>query len=644
MTPWPLLRTRRFGALFWTQFFGAFNDNLFKNALVILIAYQTLAPTGMPADRLVVFCSGLFILPFFLFSATAGQLGDKLQKARMIRWIKAAEIVIMAVAAFGFLTERLWLLLAVLFFMGLQSTFFGPVKYSILPQLLDEDELVGGNALVETGTFLAILLGTITGGLLVARGAAGLGWVSTAVLTVAAAGYATSFFIPYTTPENPELAVAWNPVRPTLETYRLTRKDRTVFLSVLGIAWFWFFGASLLALLPSYTKDVLGADQHVITLFLALFCTGIAAGSLLCERLSDHKLELGLVPLGSVGMTIFAFDLFLVGQPTDGPPFPQDILMNIGAFLETAHGLRITADLVLLATFSGFFIVPLYTLVQQRSETTARSRVIAGNNILGACFMVLSSVMLITLLAVHLTIPAIFLVLALLNGAFAFRMYRLVPEFVHRFAAWMLAHVMYRVRATGREHLPREGPALLVCNHVTKVDWLIIASVCKRPIRFVMSPGLLKLPFLGWLFRDVNIISTPSTRESAETHELPPDRIASALAGGHVVCIFPEGTVTKDGRMQPFRPGLERIVERTPVPVIPMALRGLWGSFFGSRQGLAMRGTFRRFWSRVDLEIGAPLAPEAATAPGVAERIATLGGFEAPPAWHPTPPSARAAR
>jgi 1-acyl-sn-glycerol-3-phosphate acyltransferase len=621
-----LFRGRRFWALFATQFLGALNDNVFKNALVILITYKAMSLGGLSPENLVVLSGAVFILPFFLFSATAGQLADKYPKPRVVRWIKACEVGIMLIGGYGFLSDSLWILMSALLMMGIHSTFFGPVKYSILPQLLTDDELVGGNALVETGTFLAILLGTIIGGLLAGMGDSGLAWVSTLVVLIAAAGLATSLFIPSLPATTPKLAVQWNPIRPTLETYTVTRQNRAVFLSILGASWFWFFGAAVLSLLPLYTRNVLHGNEHVVTLFLALFCVGTGLGSLLCERLSDRKLELGLVPFGSIGMTLFAFDLFLVGAPDQAPPH----LLGIGAFLSQPGAIRICLDLLLLTTFSGFFIVPLYTLMQQRSDPAYRSRVIAGNNIVGAFFMVLSSVMLVALRAADVTIPQIFLVLAILNAMVAGYIYKLLPEFLFRFLCWILANVLYRLRTIGRDHIPMEGPALLVCNHVTFVDWMIIASACKRPARFVMYHGFFKIPLLGWFFRDAKVIPIAPAREDVETLDAAYDQIAHELEDGEIVCIFPEGQVTKDGNMNPFRPGVEKILRRTPVSVVPMALCGMWGSFFSRKYGRAMSRPFRRFWSRITLVIGEPLPPEQATAGELMRRVATLGDFELP--------------
>ncbi len=626
-----LLGTRRFAGLFWTQFLGAFNDNLLKNALAILIAYRSLSVLGLPPQSLVALCSGIFILPFFLFSATAGELADRFPKHRVVRAVKVSEVAIMIGGAIGFWELNLWLLLATLFLMGVHSTFFGPVKYSILPQLLTQDELVGGNALVEMGTFLAILLGTIGGGVAVSWGDPGLRVLGGALLVVAAAGLLTSLLVPAVPAQSPELRITANPIRPTIETYRLTRKIYSVFLAVLGASWFWFYGTVVLSVLPTYGHDVLDVSEKVVTFFLALFCVGIAAGSLLCEVLSGRKLELGLVPLGSIGMTVFAFDLFLVGAPQ---PAQTGTLRTIGQLLADPGGVRIVLDLALVALFGGFFIVPLMTFIQGRTAPSERSRVIAGLNILSAGFMVGASLLVIAMTAADLSIPHVFLVLALSTAVASLRIYRALPEFLFRFVAWMVASVMYRLKVEHRERIPEEGPAVLVCNHVSFVDWLVIASACPRPIRFVMHHRFFESRLLGWLFRDATAIPIAPAHESVSTTRATFDRIARELEAGELVCIFPEGKITSNGEMHPFKPGIERIVARTPVPVVPMALRGLWGSFFSRKGGKAMRRPFRRFWSRVTLVVGEPVAPEDVRADDLARRVAALAGL--------TPPDARA--
>jgi hypothetical protein len=622
-----LLRARRFAAFFWAQFLGAFNDNVFRNALVVLATFRAVSVLGLRSDRVVAIAGGVFTLPFFLFSASAGQLADKLPKHRLVRWVKAFEIPVMGFGAFAIASESGALLLAALFLMGFQAAVFGPVKYGILPQLLDEDDLVTGNALVETGTSLAILLGTIAGGLLLGMGDAGPKIAAGSIVAIASAGWLVSLGVPPVPAENPGLSLSLNPFAPLAETYRVTRANRAVFLSVLAISWFWFFGAAMLSLLPSFTKEVLGAGERVNTFLLSLFCVGIGVGSLGCERLSGRRVELGLVPLGSIGMSLFSLDLFFA---SDNAPAAGAALRGLREVLAQPGGLRVAFDLAALAASCGLFVVPLYALVQQRAEPSQRARVVAGSNILGAAFMVISALEVTGLLALGLSIPWILAVLALQNAVVAFYVYGVIPEFLFRFVAWILSNVLYRLHSTGRENIPADGPALLVSNHVTFIDWLFIAGVCKRPARFVMHQDFLAIPGLGFVFRDAKVIPIASARESSETLDAAFDRIAAELAEGNVVCIFPEGRLTADGRMNPFRNGVEKIVARTPVPVIPIGLKGLWGSFFSRKDGAAMRRPFRRFWSRIELSIGRPVPPGEVRADDLARRVAALAELEPP--------------
>ncbi len=624
-----LLTERRFWPLFWTQFLGAFNDNLFKNALVILIAYRSMTLLGISSATIVVACAGVFIFPFFLFSATAGQLADHYPKWILMRWVKVWEIGVMALAGVGFATDSLALLLTVLFLMGMQSTFFGPAKYAILPELLDDKTLVGGNALVAMATFLAILLGTITGGLVVAGGERWVSKLGLMVVVVAVMGFVTSIFIKKLPAANPDLPVSLNPVKPTIDILRLTRRVHSVFLSVLAISWFWFLGVSFLSLLPNFSKDVLAGGETVVTLCLATFCVGIGSGSMLCERLSRRHLELGLVPLGSIGISIFAIDLAFSGWRFVAPA--EGVMLTVAQYLRQPGGLHVLIDLFMIAVFSGFYTVPLMTFIQQRSASAERSRVIAGNNILNALLMVLSSFMLVGLLAAAVSIPGIFLVLALLNVAVAIYIYTVIPEFLLRFVAWCLANVLYRVRVDHPERIPAEGAAVLTANHISFIDSLLISSASPRPARFIMDAEYARLPILRFLFRDAKVIPIAPAGEDPELLERAYDRIAEELAEGELVCIFPEGGISSDGNLAPFRRGIERIVGRTPVPVVPVALVGLWGSFFSRKGGRAMSRPFRRFWSRVEIRVGEAITPEDFTAQRVAEVVADLGGWEVPP-------------
>ncbi len=425
-----LLGQRRFLPFFVTQFLGAFNDNVFKNALIILLAFHAGEMSGLSAGTLSNLAQALFILPFFLFSATAGQLADKLEKSRVIRWVKLAEIAIMALGAAGLYTRSLALLLSALFLMGLHSTVFGPVKYAILPQQLRAEEIVGGNGLVEMGTFLAILLGTLLGGFLIAQGSPGP--VSVTVIAIAVLGWLASREVPDSPAADPELALNWNPLSETWRTLAFIRQDRTVFLSVLGISWFWFLGAVYLSQFPVYAQSVLSGNEQVVTVLLALFSVGVGAGSLLCERLSGRHVEIGLVPFGSIGLTLFGVDFWFAssGLATHAPT-------GAAAFLADSAHWRLLADLALIGVFGGFYIVPLYALVQTRSEVARRSRVIAGNNVLNALFVVAAALSSIALLAAGLSIPQLFLAAALMNVVVALYIYALVPEFLMRFGIWL---------------------------------------------------------------------------------------------------------------------------------------------------------------------------------------------------------------
>jgi hypothetical protein len=617
-----LLKERRFLPFFLTQFFGAANDNAFKFAFTALATYSAAEWGGLEPTTAGPVIGGIFILPFLLFSATAGQLADKFDKARLIRLVKNLEIVFMSGIAAGFLFGMASLLFCGVFLMGLHSSLFGPVKYAYLPQHLDEHELVGGNGIVEMGTFVAILLGTMLGGALIAIPAVGAHYVAGVSMTLAIVGRIAAAFVPPSPAPVPNLVINWNPVSETLANLRHAYGNRTVFLSLLGISWMWFFGSVFLTTFTGFAKENLGGDQNVVTLLLAVFSIGIGVGSLACERLSGHKVEIGLVPFGSIGMTAFAVDLWLAARD-----FLPHALIGPVAFLADHSHWRVMGDLFLLAMFAGFYSVPLYALIQSRCEASHRARVIAANNILNALFMVVSSLMAAAMLKAGLSLPQLYLVLGLLNAAVAVYIYLLVPEFLMRFIVWMLIHTIYRLDKRGVEHLPEEGAALLVCNHVSFVDALVIAAACPRPIRFVMDHNIFKLPIISFVFRTGRAIPIAPARENPKMTARAFDEVAKALAEGDLVAIFPEGRITDSGELYPFKPGVTRILETSPVPVIPMALRGLWGSFFSRKDGKAMSKPWRlRPLRRIGLDIAAPLAPAEATPAHLQDKVAALRG------------------
>jgi 1-acyl-sn-glycerol-3-phosphate acyltransferase len=617
-----LLTQRRFGPFFWTQFLGAFNDNVFKTALLTILTYEALSWTTLDAGFLNNLIPGLFILPFLLLSATAGQLADKFEKSRLARYVKLLEIGIMLVAGAGWMTHNLWLLVAAVVGMGLHSTLFGPVKYAYLPQHLKPEELVGGNGVVEMGTFVGILLGEVLGAILVVHKPWGIQLVAGGSLAIAVIGWLTSRAIPLSPAPEPELKINWNPVTETVRNIGFTRQNRPVFLSVLGNSWFWFYGAILLAQFPLYAKDYLHGDHSVFVLLLTVFSLGIGIGSLLCERLSGHKVEIGLVPFGSIGLSVFGFDLYLASLHYTGTA-----MVDAAGFIAQKGSIRILFDCVMIGVFGGFYIVPLFALIQTRCDRKHLSRTIAGMNIMNALFMVVAALAAMVMLNMGFTIPQIFMAAALMNAVVAIYIFSLVPEFLMRFLAWLLIHTIHRVHAVDTDRIPEEGPAVLVCNHVSYVDAIVIMAASPRPIRFVMDHRIFKVPVLSWIFRTARAIPIAPAKEDPWLMEKAYVDIAQALHEGELVCIFPEGKLTSTGEINPFKGGIKKIIDRSPVPVIPMALRGLWGSLLTRSDGNPFGRSFRRGpRSRLSLVVGQPVTSAQVSPESLQEQVTALRG------------------
>ncbi len=426
-----LLRQRRFAPFFWTQFSGAANDNLFKFAFTVMVTYQ-LQVAWLPPSLAGLAIGALFILPFVLFSATRGQLADKLDKRRLMIFVKWLEVAIMLLAAWGFFRAQVGVLLACIFLMGLHSTLFGPVKFAYLPQHLDERELTGGNGMVEMGTFVAILLGNVAGGLLIAVPEVGARYVAIGCVLMALAGRAASQFIPPSPSTDPGLKINWNPFTETWRNLKLANENKLVFRSLLGISWMWFFGAVFLAQFPSFAKEVLHGDEQVASLLLVVFSVGIGVGALMCEVLSRRRVEIGLVPLGAIGMTVFCIDLYLATRA-----LPPSTPLSAAQFLAQPAHWRVMADLALLSLFAGLYSVPMYALIQIQAQPTHRARIIAANNILNALFMIASAVIVGAMLQAGATIPQVFLALGVANVVVAGGIFLLAPEYLRRFAAWL---------------------------------------------------------------------------------------------------------------------------------------------------------------------------------------------------------------
>jgi 1-acyl-sn-glycerol-3-phosphate acyltransferase len=615
-----LFGQRRFMPFFMTQGLGAFNDNIFKNALVALLVFKGSQLAGLNTNQVVNLSAMVFILPFFLFSALFGQFADKYEKSIQIRRVKLFEIVIMLLASLGFWMSSLPLLLFVLFLLGLQSTVFGPIKYGILPQILRKEELVGGNALIEMGTFVAILAGTIAGPQLAGIESSWPYWVGASCLVVAVAGYVYSLRIPTAEAVSPGLKINWNVFSETVRNLKFINENRTVLNSVLGISWFWFFGAIFLVQIPAYSQNVIGGAENLMSTLLALFIIGISTGSLLCERLSGRQVEIGLVPFGAIGLTLFGLDLYFASPTSPG--------INVGALDFLAHGAnwRISADLLLIGVFGGFYIVPLYALVQHRSSPGHISRVIAGLNILNALFMVIAAVMAMLVLGpADFSIPELFLMTAILNAVVAIYIFTLVPEFLMRFLVWMLIHTVYRVTVKGIDNIPDEGPVIVASNHVSFADPLIVGGIIRRPVNFVMYYKIYRIPVLNFIFRTGKAIPIASRAENPEILEQAYRRMHQVLDSDDVLGIFPEGGITSDGNIQPFKAGIDKIIGEKPVPVVPVALCNLWGSLFSRRDPFLKRRPYK-FWANIELRIGAPIPPQEVTAARLQKEVEKLRG------------------
>lgn len=619
-----IFKDRLYTPLFWTQFFGALNDNFLKNALVALITFKGLSVWGLSGQQLIAFAGFLFILPFFLFSAVSGQLGDSMQKAFLIRVIKVWEIILMVIAAYGFYSHHYGLLLIVLFAMGLHSTFFGPTKYSIIPELVREEKLVAANAYIETGTFIAILIGTLAGvyaaGNLQSEAVIVVGLLLTAILGFVASLYQKPVSIP-----DPNLKINWNPFGPTVEVIKLSATNSALFNSIIGISWFWFLGGAIITVLPIYTRDLLSGGPSVLNMFLMTFTVGVGIGALLCEKLSFDRIEIGLVPFGSLGMTFSYFMLFWL-RPSWNVSSSADGLLTWTQFLALAEGRQIFFFLLLFSIFAGFYTVPLYALVQQRSSKEVRSQMVASNNILNSMFMVVSALFIMLMDHLGINTFQLFLIYGFMNLAVTFYIYYLVPEFTLRFLSWILVNIMYRLKVTGEEKIPKTGAVILACNHVSFIDWLIIAGACKRPTRFVMDHQFLKFPIIGIIGKQAKVVPIAPAKEDPKLLEQAFVEISNRLRNGDVLGIFPEGKISRTGNLNPFRPGIERAINKDPVPVVPLALVGLWGSFFSFEGGKAMMKWPRRFWSRLELRIGEPIPASQVTAARVEAEVRKLMG------------------
>ncbi len=621
-----LLTQRRFLPFFIVQALGAFNDNIYRQAIIGLLFYL-----GVSSEERTLYTNlapALFILPYFLFSALAGQIAEKLEKQKLIVITTTMEIVVMSLAAVGFLTQNMPVLLVALFCTGLQSTLFGPVKYSVLPSILKPEELTGGNGLVEMGTSISILTGMIAGGMIFAlAGTHGPIVAAVAIIALALIGNFTARMIPRVDAGAPDLKINWNPISESLAVLRLAKKQKAVRNAILGVSWFWFFGTVLTSQLPTYAVVNLGGDEVLYIFALALFSLGTGVGSLLCEKLSGRIVEIGLVPLGAFGMSAFLLDLYFArtGAVTVSG-------LDVAGFVQQPGSWRIIIDLLGIGLFTGFFVVPLFALIQSRTPKSEMSRVFAALNIQNSGFIVLAAVLgLLSQRLLGWSIPQVFLALAIANIVVAIYIFSIVPEFLMRFLSWVMVRSLYRLRVKGVEaNVPDEGAALIVCNHVSYMDALILSAVIPRPARFVMYYRIFNIPVMRWIFKTAKAIPIASPREDAALMQRAFDEVDAALAEGELVCIFPEGALTKDGEIAAFKSGVEKILARRPVPVVPMALKGMWASMWSRRDTrLGRMRVPRRFRAHIEVVAGPPVKGENTSAPALEAAVLRLRGDQA---------------
>lgn len=618
-------RPKGFWPLFTVQFLGAFNDNFYKNCMVILATFKMLTIGTISPQSIVAMSGGVFILPFFLFSAFSGELADKWPKGQLVRLVKDLEVIVMTIGALAFFLESMPLLMLTLFFMGLQSTLFGPVKYSILPEIVKTDELVKANALVEMGTFLAILMGTVLAGLLVPLDHWGRFGVGPLAIFFALLGSIVSRLVPKLKGHPQALKIKWGLIAPTKEIIRLSKKNKPVHQAIIGISWFWFFGACLLSLFPPYVKEVLHGNEELVTFFLSLFSIAVAIGSMFYQKLCHKNVDLGPIPLSMLGMGIFMLDLCYASLKFSPNTFAP---MDMAFFLKYPGSFRIIFDLFIVSLLSGPYIVPLYAFIQEKSREDERSRMLASNNIYNALYMVIGSVFLMLLHALNVSIPFIFLIIGLLNIAFSYLIYKKISEHFWRFMCWVFGKMMYKIEVKGVENIPKVGSFILVCNHVTFIDWMIISADIPRPIRFVIHYAFVKIPIVSLFFKGAKVIPIAGQKEDRRVLLESFQKISYELNDNQLVCLFPEGEITYNGELGDFKNGIDKILERDPRPVIPMALVGLKESFFGRYfNGKALSNPkviLKNKRKAVQLIIAAPLEPQGLNAKILEEKIRTL--------------------
>lgn len=600
---------RKFFPFFLTQALGAFNDNVFKSALVILIAYQT--ADKAQADILVQLCAGLFILPFFLFSGVSGQVCDKYPKKSLISLVKMAEVFIMAAGAYCFYSGNINASIFILFLMGSQSTVFGPIKYSIIKELTSENDLVKANALVSSSTFAAILLGTIVGGLLVKTeflNTYHFTPINSVIIGTAILGTVTALFMIRLPGNIPNLKINKNIIDQSFRLLKETKQYPEIYRSLHAISWFWFIGFYFMASLPSYCRDILGGDEVVATLLLTMITIGISIGAFICGKISQGKIDQGLVGIGSIGITISALLIFFVKTPFLNRP--DQLYIGIESFFLDSKNLLVCLGLIMLGVFGGLYTVPLYSFIQKKAPIHLKAQVIASNNIINSFYMVSAAVFAIILLKLGFNIRDHFLIVGILNIIVFIKTVKTVPVPFFQLAAKLVLKILYRIEVEGVDNIPRKGGAIIASNHVSFIDPPLVGAFIKRQCFFLMDKGYYDMKLMNWWFKLVDATPILPAKIDRKQMNYAIDEICQKLEAGKIVVLFPEGFITRTGELIEFKSGIEVIAKRAQVPVIPTALKGLWGSWASRKKGAAFRGWPTPTFRRIKVIYGNPIPPE----------------------------------
>ncbi len=581
-----LCRNGGFQSFLWTQFLGAFNDNVYK-IIVSMRAVHIAATTGTGSEYLSL-AGAVFVIPFLLFSGYSGHLADTISKRSVLVAIKVFEIAVMLFGLAAFFSTRIELMLVVLFLMALHSTIFSPAKYGIVPEMLPAQDLSRANALLEMSTFVAIVLGTAIGGLLFTLWKQEPWKMGLVTLAIAVAGLLTSFRIPRVAPSGAKETFRWNPFGEVIVGTKALWRHRMLWLCVVAISYFWFLGALFQLDLLLFGSEVLKASDLNVSLLITSLAIGIGVGSMLSGRLSGDKVELGLVPIGSFLMAVFSVALY---------------------FTRTSY-IGSVVVLAMLGISSGIFIVPLNAFLQQHAGAKEKGRALGTNNFYNTVGMLLASGTLwIFHDRLHVTPDKLILIFGLLTLAATAYIVKVIPEFLLRFLLWLAFHTIYRIRIEGRQNIPQRGAALLVSNHVSFVDGFLIAACIQRFVRYMIWRPYYEHRGALWFFKLAHAIpvSDGGRRDTIESLRMARREVEA----GHVVCIFAEGGITRVGEMQPFKRGFERITDGLPVPVIPVRISGMWGSIFSFSGGKVLKKWPRAIPYPVTISFGEPLSSSA---------------------------------